>query len=147
MAFSFADLTTTFPEIGALQTRARLEEIGLDNSFYSFGRSHPGAITLHKTDATDQSAVDTATFQLWNDVDGNGVLDPGTDTTVGSPASTSGGTLTWPGLDWGTYLVQETAAPAGYGLPTARVQTVSIGRDQAGGTVTIGRASAFSADA
>jgi hypothetical protein len=37
----------TFPEIGALQTRARLEEFGLDNALYSFGRSHPGAITLH----------------------------------------------------------------------------------------------------
>ena len=52
--FTFRSLDTdkvlqelTFPEIGALQTRARLEEIGVDNSFYSFGRSHPGAITLH----------------------------------------------------------------------------------------------------
>jgi hypothetical protein len=52
--FTFRSLATdevvqelTFPEIGALQTRARLEEIGVDNSFYSFGRSHPGAITLH----------------------------------------------------------------------------------------------------
>ncbi len=37
----------TFPEIGALATRARLQEIGVANAFYSFGRSHPGAITLH----------------------------------------------------------------------------------------------------
>jgi heme peroxidase len=37
----------TFPEIGALQTRARLEEIGVATGLYSFGRSHPGAITLH----------------------------------------------------------------------------------------------------
>ena len=37
----------TFPEIGATQTRNRLEEIGLADSFYSFGRAHPGAITLH----------------------------------------------------------------------------------------------------
>src|SRR2546428_1757702 len=36
-----------FPEIGALKTRSRLEEFGVDNAFYSFGRSHPGAITLH----------------------------------------------------------------------------------------------------
>jgi hypothetical protein len=36
----------TFPEVGALQTRARLEELGVANVLYSFGRSHPGAITL-----------------------------------------------------------------------------------------------------
>jgi len=40
-----ADLT--FPDIGALYTRSRLEEFGVDNAFYSFGVSHPGAITLH----------------------------------------------------------------------------------------------------
>ena len=37
----------TFPELGATQTRARLDELGLPDSFYSFGRAHPGAITLH----------------------------------------------------------------------------------------------------
>jgi hypothetical protein len=37
----------TFREIGALETRARLEEIGMANGLYSFGVSHPGAITLH----------------------------------------------------------------------------------------------------
>jgi hypothetical protein len=37
----------TFPELGALQTRTRLEELGFADAFYSFGRSHPGAITLH----------------------------------------------------------------------------------------------------
>jgi len=37
----------TFPEVGALQTRQRLEEIGMANGLYSFGLSHPGAITLH----------------------------------------------------------------------------------------------------
>ncbi len=37
----------TFPEIGAIHTRAQLEEIGVANALYSFGVSHPGAITLH----------------------------------------------------------------------------------------------------
>jgi len=37
----------TFPELGALQTRGRLEEIGVANALYSFGVAHPGAITLH----------------------------------------------------------------------------------------------------
>ena len=37
----------TFPEIGATETRARLDELGLPDALYSFGVSHPGAITLH----------------------------------------------------------------------------------------------------
>jgi hypothetical protein len=37
----------TFRELGALDTRARLDEVGFVNSFYSFGVAHPGAITLH----------------------------------------------------------------------------------------------------
>jgi hypothetical protein len=37
----------TFPELGALQTRTRLEEVGMASTLYSFGVSHPGAITLH----------------------------------------------------------------------------------------------------
>jgi hypothetical protein len=52
--FTFRSLATdevvaelTFPDIGALKTRARLQELGVDNTFYSFGVSHPGAITLH----------------------------------------------------------------------------------------------------
>jgi hypothetical protein len=37
----------TFPELGALQVRDRLDTLGLPNSFYSLGVAHPGAITLH----------------------------------------------------------------------------------------------------
>ncbi|MBD0318501.1 MAG: peroxidase [Thermoleophilia bacterium] len=37
----------TFREIGALDTRARLEELGVPSALYSFGVSHPGAIRLH----------------------------------------------------------------------------------------------------
>jgi hypothetical protein len=37
----------TFPEIGVRGTRARLEELGMPTCLYSFGRAHPGAITLH----------------------------------------------------------------------------------------------------
>jgi hypothetical protein len=36
-----------FPEVGALQCRARLEEMGVGNALYSLGVAHPGAITLH----------------------------------------------------------------------------------------------------
>jgi hypothetical protein len=37
----------TFRELGALDVRARLDGLGLVDSFYSFGIAHPGAITLH----------------------------------------------------------------------------------------------------
>jgi hypothetical protein len=37
----------TFPEVGALSTRRRLEELSVANAFYSLGVAHPGAITLH----------------------------------------------------------------------------------------------------
>jgi len=37
----------TFREVGALETRSRLEELGSANALYSFGVAHPGAITLH----------------------------------------------------------------------------------------------------
>jgi Animal haem peroxidase len=37
----------TFPELGALETRTRLEELGMANGLYSFGIANPGAITLH----------------------------------------------------------------------------------------------------
>lgn len=52
--FAFRSLETdevlqerTFRELGALDVRARLDEIGFVDSFYSFGVAHPGAITLH----------------------------------------------------------------------------------------------------
>ena len=35
------------PELGALEVRNRLGEMSMADALYSFGRSHPGAITLH----------------------------------------------------------------------------------------------------
>ena len=37
----------TFRELGALDTRRRLEEMGMASVAYSLGTSHPGAISLH----------------------------------------------------------------------------------------------------
>ena len=36
-----------FPELGAIDARRRLEEVGVANALYSFGIAHPGAISLH----------------------------------------------------------------------------------------------------
>ena len=35
------------PDVGVLHVRDRLAEVSMADLFYSFGRSHPGAITLH----------------------------------------------------------------------------------------------------
>jgi Animal haem peroxidase len=37
----------TFPELGALELRRRLDELETGDIFYSLGVAHPGAITLH----------------------------------------------------------------------------------------------------
>jgi hypothetical protein len=37
----------TFPELGVLEVRNRLNELSMADAFYSFGIAHPGAITLH----------------------------------------------------------------------------------------------------
>jgi len=37
----------TFREVGALETRTRLQELGLPSALYSLGIAHPGAIELH----------------------------------------------------------------------------------------------------
>src|SRR5829696_8347586 len=52
--FTFRSLETdevlqerTFREVGARETRTRLEELGMPSALYSLGVSHPGAIELH----------------------------------------------------------------------------------------------------
>ena len=37
----------TLPDLGALHVRERLDELSMGDLLYSFGTSHPGAITLH----------------------------------------------------------------------------------------------------
>ncbi|HYT81339.1 MAG TPA: peroxidase family protein [Actinomycetota bacterium] len=61
----------TFPDIGAMKTRGRLQEFGVDSTFYSFGISHPGAITLHnfprflqRFDRPDGTVIDLAATDL-----------------------------------------------------------------------------------
>ena len=52
--FTFRSIATdevvqqrTFRELGVNDVRARLDEVGFEDAFYSFGIAHPGAITLH----------------------------------------------------------------------------------------------------
>jgi LPXTG-motif cell wall-anchored protein len=94
-----------------------------------------GTVTVKKVDAADDKALDTATFQLWNDVNGNKTLDPA-DTKAGAVKSTSNGTATWTDLSDGDYLVEETAAPAGYTLPSPAYQPVTVDKSHPSTTLT-----------
>ena len=59
------------PDVGVLHVRERLSEVSMADLFYSFGRSHPGAITLHNYpkylqhfDRADGSLIDLASIDI-----------------------------------------------------------------------------------
>jgi hypothetical protein len=61
----------TLPEIGALHVRERFQEMSVLDMLYSFGTSHPGAITLHNYprflqhfDRADGTLVDLAAIDV-----------------------------------------------------------------------------------
>jgi hypothetical protein len=61
----------TFPDLGVQHVRARLSELTMADVLYSFGTSHPGAITLHnyprflqRFDRADGSVVDLASIDV-----------------------------------------------------------------------------------
>lgn len=90
-------------------------------------KPQPGGVTLTKVDPANQ-ALAGAHFQLWNDVNSNGTLEPATDTKVGTEVITpANGVASWSTLAWGRFLVQEVSPPPGYQLGTAIVWPVEIG--------------------
>ena len=86
----------------------------------------PGTIEVIKFDTVTEEALAGAVFQLWDDVNGNEAYDSG-DTKNG-PEQTTGtsGIVSWPGLAWGNYLVQEVSAPAGHSLSEPAIKAVTI---------------------
>jgi hypothetical protein len=61
----------TLPELGAVHVRARLDEMSMPDLLYSFGTSHPGAITLHnfprflqRFERPDGSLIDLAAIDV-----------------------------------------------------------------------------------
>jgi hypothetical protein len=61
----------TLPELGVQHVRERLGEVSMSDLFYSFGTSHPGAITLHNYprflqhfERADGSLIDLASFDV-----------------------------------------------------------------------------------
>ncbi|WP_433676522.1 SpaA isopeptide-forming pilin-related protein [Microbacterium gorillae] len=96
-------------------------------------------IELIKVDAASSSTtLAGAKFQLWKDVNGNGTLEPGTDTMVGGEQTTSStGVILWTtGLTPGNYLLQETAAPAGYDIVAPAVHPVTLTNTRVTVTIT-----------
>ena len=84
-----------------------------------------GDLTVTKRrDRGDQRVLSDATFQLYN----------ASNQAVGSPVTTGAdGTAKWTHLEYGTYYLKETAAPAGYVLDSS---TVTIGVDSDAVTYT-----------
>lgn len=90
-------------------------------------RPQPGSVTLTKVDPASQPLAG-AHFQLWNDVNSNGTLEPATDILVGAEVITpANGVASWSTLAWGRFLVQEVSPPPGYRLGTTTVWPVEIG--------------------
>ncbi|HZA25048.1 MAG TPA: peroxidase family protein, partial [Dehalococcoidia bacterium] len=63
-----------FPEVEGLETRKRMEEMSIVDLFYSFGTSHPGAVTLHnfpnflrELKKPDGRFVDLASIDIFRD--------------------------------------------------------------------------------
>ncbi|MFC0581776.1 MSCRAMM family protein [Micrococcoides hystricis] len=81
-----------------------------------------------KVDATNPTiTLDGARFQLWKDVNGDGALQPGTDTRVGGELTTgANGVVQWPNTTVGKYLIQEVTPPNGYTLSSPAVSAVTV---------------------
>jgi len=87
----------------------------------------PGTITVYKYSSEDDGGlIDTATFELYEDTDGDGVLDAGEPKRQG-PSTTTGGTVVFVNLLAGDYLVLETVAPQGYELDGVNPRAVTLG--------------------
>ena len=63
-----------FPEVEGLETRKRMEEMSMTDILYSFGTSHPGAVTLHnfpnflrELKKPDGRIVDLASIDIYRD--------------------------------------------------------------------------------
>ncbi|MFE3068567.1 SpaA isopeptide-forming pilin-related protein [Streptomyces sp. NPDC059247] len=83
-----------------------------------------GVVKVVKTDSATGDPLAGATFQLWeetNDVPGLQTTGANPDTTVGAPCVTGADGVCSRTLETGTYYWQETAAPAGYDLPSPAV--------------------------
>ncbi|MCC6905527.1 MAG: hypothetical protein IT326_06755, partial [Anaerolineae bacterium] len=73
----------------------------------------------------DEAGIGGLTATLYNDVNGNGVYDAGTDTLAATTTTTSTGAFLFDSLPAGKYLVQLPATSGSYTLPAAE-QTIAL---------------------
>ena len=96
----------------------------------------PAQVKVLKLDQDTQLPLGGATFKLFADTNASGSLDAG-DQLVDGPTVVPAAGYTFPTkLFWGTYFVQETAAPDLYDFGAITVQKVVIGLADAGKTLT-----------
>lgn len=92
-------------------------------------------VRLLKVSAADSAkTLPGARFTIWRD-DGDGAFDPDRDASLGELETDGDGLITFKCLRVGTYFVEETYAPSGYGLSdnVYRIRVFSDA-DEAGGT-------------
>ncbi|HJR37041.1 MAG TPA: SpaA isopeptide-forming pilin-related protein, partial [Nocardioidaceae bacterium] len=107
----------------------------LSRSFYDPQKTTK--VEVVKQDDHTHEVLAGATFQAYADEDEDGLVSDG-DAPVGDPQLTDeNGVVSWSGLGFGHYVVEEVAPPAGYGLPTTTTMPVVLDRNNAGGTVRL----------
>ncbi len=97
--------------------------IGADVTCEITNTQQPAKLTVIKKNM-GETILQGASFQLWEDVNGNGTLEPDTDEKVG--ATVSAGTYNWTSLAWGKYIVEEVTPPTGYDLADPAYQAVTL---------------------
>ncbi|APT93374.1 hypothetical protein CPHO_11305 [Corynebacterium phocae] len=130
----YADITADAPGFtrqievgpGALASAAETA----DKLTYNLGEvdnvRKPGTVTVRKADATDNANLQGASFELKHvaGIGGGALMDPATRTAE----TGEDGLVTFADLEWGTYELTETAAPAGY-RPSTDVVTIKVGAE------------------
>jgi LPXTG-motif cell wall-anchored protein len=81
---------------------------------------------VKKVDSETGDALAGAKFELWIDKGKINVLEPGIDVPLGEKTTGAGGTASWSELLKDHYLIQETQAPPGYGLPAVTVYPIDL---------------------
>jgi len=110
---------------------------GGDLKFLTFSDTPTkGSIKVDKKDVDTALPLDGATFQLWQDLGVVGTLEPSVDAPLGTCTSLMG-TCTFGNLAPGKYIVEETAAPSGYDLPSPTYQAVTITIKNGGDNATL----------
>jgi uncharacterized surface anchored protein len=97
----------------------------------------PSELTVEKVDEVDGATLQGAEFTLWRD-GGDAVVDSGDETVVDTCTTGPTGRCAIGNLGFGDYYWEETAAPAGYGLPAGAFSAmITIDAANAGAVLAV----------